>query len=152
MSLHGLKQPSHGWYCTFQDIMILIPLEASRVDGGQFVPQDQDQASVIAPVIQYVEDLLIVTNECLIGLPRDQLKKRFRMHDEGSVFFNLNVSIGRNWEYHLLNIHLQNFLPMILATFRLDVSRPVVIPMVTKPHARKPAKAGSNSTIYLWMI
>jgi hypothetical protein len=82
-SLCGLKQCSHIVNGSFKDFFISIGLVAARVDGGLFVLQDKDQGIVVAAVIRYLDDLLIVPNEGLIGQIKVQIKKRFRMHDLG---------------------------------------------------------------------
>jgi hypothetical protein len=62
---YGLKQSSHVWYGTFKELVISIGFLASRVDGGLFVLEDQ--GTVIAAVVLYVDDLLIIANDGLIG-------------------------------------------------------------------------------------
>jgi hypothetical protein len=76
-SLDGLKQSSHVWYGTFKAFVISIGFEASRVDGGLFVLHNKDQDIVVAAVILYVDDFLMISNEGLIGQIKDQMKKRF---------------------------------------------------------------------------
>jgi len=114
-SLHGLKQSSHVWYGTFKDFVILIAFVASRVDGGLFVLEDQ--GTVVAGVVLYVDHLLIIANEGLIGQIMDQMKKRFRMHDLGTVSFNLGMNLERNWELHTIDIYQHSYIRMILAKF-----------------------------------
>jgi hypothetical protein len=91
---------------------------ASRVDRGLFVLEDQ--GTVVAAVILYVDDLLIIANEGLIGQIKDQMKKRFRMHDLRSVSFDLGMNIKRNQELHTINIHQQSYIQTIFAKFRMD--------------------------------
>jgi hypothetical protein len=53
-----------------------------------FVLHDkEDHGIVVAAVVLYVDDLLIISNEGLIKEIKDQMKKRFRMHGLGSVSF-----------------------------------------------------------------
>jgi len=104
-SLYGLKQSSHVWYGTFKDFVISFGFVASRVDGGLFMLHDKDQGIVVAAVVLYVDDLLIIANEGLIGQIKDQMKKRFRMHDLGSGCFYLGMKTERNREHHTIDIH-----------------------------------------------
>jgi hypothetical protein len=67
-SLYGLKHSSHVWYGTFNDFVISIGFKASRVDGELLVLEDQ--GTVVAAVVQYVDNHLIFTNEGLIGRSR----------------------------------------------------------------------------------
>ena len=150
--LHHLKQNSHVRYGTFEDVVISIGFIASRVDGGLFVLHDKDQGIVIATVVLYVDDLLIIANEGLIGQIKDQMKKRFWMHDPGSVSFYLSMNIQRNREHHTIDIHQQSYIRTILAKFRMDESKPVATPLAMKLHKRKPDKEASNPTIYQSMI
>ena len=105
-SLYGLRQSSHVWYDTFMDFMISIGFVASCVDGGLFLLHDkEDHGMVIAAVVLYVDDLLIIANEGLIGQNKDHIEKRFRMHDHRSVSFYLAMNIERNPEHLKIDIH-----------------------------------------------
>jgi hypothetical protein len=132
--------------------MISIGFKASRVDGGLFVLHNKDQVIVVAAVILYVDDLLIIANEGLIGQIKDRMKKRFRMHGLGSVSFYLGMNIERNREHHTINIPQHSYIRTILAKFRMDESRPVATPMVMNLHKRKPDDEACDPTIYQSMI
>jgi hypothetical protein len=56
----------------------------------------EDHSIVVAAVILYIDDLLPIANEDLIGQIKDQMKKRIRMHDLGSVVFNRGMNIEHN--------------------------------------------------------
>ena len=113
---------------------------------------DKDQGIVIAAVVLYVDDLLIMANEGLIGQIKDQMKKRFRMHDLRSVSFYLGMNIKRNREHHMIDIHQHSYIRTILAIFRMDESRPVAPPMTIKLQKRKPDEEACDLTIYQLMI
>ena len=113
---------------------------------------DNDQAIVVAAVVLYVDDLLIIAKESLIGQIKNQMKKRFRMHDLGSVSFYLGMNIERNREHHTIDMHQHSYIRMILAKFRMDKSRPVATPMAMKLHKRKPEEEACDLTIYQLMI
>jgi hypothetical protein len=95
---------------------------ASRVDGGLFMLYDQDQGIVVAAVVLYVDDLLIIANQGLIGQIKGQMKKRFRMHDLGSVSIDPGMNIERNPQDHTINIQRYSYFRTILAKFRMDES------------------------------
>jgi len=135
-SLHGQQQSSHVWYGTFKDFLISIGFVASWVDRRLFVLEDQ--CTVVATVVLYVDDLLIIANVGWIGQIKDQMKKRLRMHDLGSVSVYLGMYIERNREHHTNDIHQHSYIRTILAKFRMDESRPVPTPMAMKLHKRKP--------------
>jgi hypothetical protein len=84
----------------------------------------------------------------VIGQIKDQMKKRFRMHDLGSVSFYLGMNIERNQEHHTIDIHQHSYIRTILAKFRMDKSRLVATPMAMKLHKRKPDEAACDPTIY----
>jgi len=152
-SLYRLKQSSHVWYGTFKDFLISIGFVASSVNGGLFMLHGQeDHGIVVAAVILYIDDLLIFANEDLIGHIKDQMKKRFRMHDLGSVSFYLGMNMERNREHHTIDIHQHSYIRTILAKFRMDESRPVATPMAMKLHKRKPDDEACDPTIYPSMI
>jgi hypothetical protein len=151
-SLYGLKQSSHVWYGTFKDFVILIGFESSDGDGGLFMLYNKDQDIVVAAVVLYVDDLLIIANQGLIWQTRDKMKKRFRMHDLGSVSFCLGINIERNREHHTIDIHQHSYILTILAKFAMDESRPLATPMAMKLHKRKPYEEACDPTIYRLMI
>jgi hypothetical protein len=80
------------------------------------------------------------------------MKKRFRMHDLGSVFCYLGMNIERNRELHTIYIHQHSYIRTILAKFRMDESRPVATPMAMKLHKRKTDEEACDPTIYPSMI
>jgi hypothetical protein len=133
-----------------KDFVISIGFVASGVVGGLFVLEDQ--GAVVAAVVLYVDDLLIIANEGWIGQIEDQMKKRFRMHDLGSVSFYLGMNIERNWKHHTIDIHQHSYIQTILAKFRMDESRPVATPMAMKLHKRKTDEDACEPTIYQSMI
>jgi len=150
-SLYGLKQSSHVWYGTFKDFVITIRFVALRVDRGLFLLHNKDQ-DMVAAVVLYVDDLLIIATKGLIAQIKDQMKKRFRMHDLGSVSFYLGMNIERNREHHMIDIHQHSYIRTILAKFRMDESWPLATPIAMKLHQRKPDEETCDPTIYQSMI
>jgi hypothetical protein len=119
-SLYGQTQFSHLCYGTFQDFVIWIGFLASCVDGGLFVLHDKYQDIVVAAIVLYVDDLLIIANEGMIGLIEGQMKKRFRMQDLGSVCLYAGMNIERSRQHHTINLHQHSYIRTILAKFRMD--------------------------------
>jgi hypothetical protein len=131
----------------------LIGFVASHVDGGLFVLHEkEDHSIVVAAVVLYVDALLIIANEGLIGQIKDQMKRRFPMHDLGSVSFYLAMNIECNREHHTINIYQDRCIRTILAKFRMDESRPVATPMAMKLHKRTRDEETCDPTIYQSMI
>ena len=112
---------------------------------------NKDQV-IVAAVILYIYDLLIIANEGLLGQIKNQIKKRFRMHVLGSVSFYLGMNMERDREHHTIDIHQHSYIRTILAKFRMDESRPVATPMAMKLHKRKPDEEACDPTIYQSMI
>jgi hypothetical protein len=98
-----VKQASHVCYGTLKDFVISIGFVASHVDGELVLREDQGTA--VTAVVLYVDDLMIIANDHLIGLIEDLMKKRFRIHDFGSFSFCLGRNIERNQEHHTIDIH-----------------------------------------------
>jgi len=151
-SRYTLKQSWHIWYGTFKELVISIGFVALLLDGGLFVLHENDHNIVGATHVLYVDNLLIIANEGLIGQIKNQMKKRFRMHNLGSVSFYLEMNIERNQEHHTIDIHQHSYIRTILAKFRMDESRPVAMPMAMKLHKRKPDEEACDQTIYQSMI
>ena len=150
-SLYGLKQSSHVWYGTFKDCVISIGFVASRVDGGLFMLHNMDH-DIVAAVVVYIDDLLIIANKGLIGQIKDKMKKRSLMHDLGSVFLYLGMNIECNREHHMIVIDQHSYIRTILAKFRMVESRPVATPMALRHHKRNTAKEACDPSIYYSMI
>jgi hypothetical protein len=133
------------------NFMISIWFGASRVDGALSLFQIQDQ-DIVAAVNLYVDDLLIIANMGLIRQIKDQMKKRFRMHDLGSVCFYLGMKSEHNREHYMIDIHQHSYFWMILAKFRMDESRPVATPISLKLRKMTPDEEACDPTIYQSMI
>ena len=112
----------------------------------------ENHCIVIAAVVLCVDDLLIIANEDLIGQINDQMKKRFRMHDLGSISYYLGMNIEHNREHHTIDLHQHSYIQSILAKFRMDKSKPVATPMAMKLHKRKPDDEACDPTIYQSML
>jgi hypothetical protein len=151
-SLYGLNQSLHVWYGTCKDFAILVEFVASHDNRGPYVLQDMEQGVEVATVVLYGDDLLIIANKGLIGLIKDQLKKRCRMRDLRSVSFCLGMNIERDREHHMINIHQHSYIRTLLAKSRMDESRPVATSLAMKLRKRKPNKEACDPTIYQSMI
>jgi len=90
---------------------------ASRVDGGQFVLEDQ--GIVIAAVIMYINDNVIIANNGLIAQMKDQMKARSPMHELWRVSCYLGMNIERIAEHHTIDMHQHSYIWKILAKFRM---------------------------------
>lgn len=73
-SHYGLKLSSHIGFSTFQDLMIAIGFVASVVDGSLFVLYSMDQ-DLVASVVLCVTDLLIISNEVVLGRSSTRSKR-----------------------------------------------------------------------------
>jgi hypothetical protein len=98
-SLYCLEKYSHVWYSTFKHFVISIEFMASPVDGELFKLHSKDaHSTVVAAVILYIDDLLTIDNEGLIGQIKDQIEDRLRMHDLGciSCYLSMNIECNRS--------------------------------------------------------
>jgi hypothetical protein len=133
--------------------MMSIGFVASRVDEGLFVLQGRENDGIlVAVVVLYVSDLLIIANEGSIGQIKDEMMQRCWMHDLGSVSFRLGMKIEHNREHHTIDIHQHRYIWTILAKFSMGESRPVATPMAMKLHRRTPEQDACDPTTYELMI
>jgi hypothetical protein len=102
---------------------------ASHVNVGLLVLQGKDQDIVLAAVILYVNDLHIIASKSLIGQIKNQMTKRFWMHDLRSVSCSLCKNLERNREHHTIDINEHSFIQMMLTKSRMDESRSDATPM-----------------------
>jgi hypothetical protein len=138
-SLYGLNQSSRMRYGTFTNFVVSIGFVASCIDIGMFVLHDKEDHSIfVAVAILYVDDLLIIANEGLIGLIKNQMKKRFRMNDVGSVSSYVGINIEHSRKHQMIDIHQHSYIRTILAKFIMDESRRVATPMGMKKPAIRP--------------
>lgn len=144
-SLHGLEQSSYIWYATIKNFGIWIRLIASHVNGGLFVIEDL--GTVVAVVILYLDDPLIIANKGLIGQNKDQRNKRFRMHDLWIVSIYIGWNVECNQEHHTIDVQQHSNIRMILAKFTMDQSRPDPKRMGIKLDKRKHYEDACNPTI-----
>jgi hypothetical protein len=114
-SLYGLRQSSNVSYGTFKELLVSIGFVELRVNRELFMLKDQ--VRVLAAVVSYINDLLILANECLICQIKDQMLKRFRIHDLGSVYVYLGMNIKCNPEHHTIEIQQHSFIRTILTKF-----------------------------------
>jgi hypothetical protein len=133
-----------------KEFVIEIGFMPSRVHGGLL--RLEEQGTAVAAVILYVDDLLIIAIEGLIGQINDEMRKRFWVHNLGGVCLYLGMTIKRNWEHHTTDIHQHSGIRTIIANFNIDESRQVAMPMAIKVHKRRPDKESSVPTIYQSMI
>jgi hypothetical protein len=115
----------------------------------------EDQGTVVAAVVLYVDNLLICTTKVLIGRSRIKWRKGSPMHDLRSVSFHLRMNIKRNQDHHTINIHQHSYIPMFLGKFRMDESRAVATPLAMRIHrvcpTKKPAiQLYTNSSLEGW--
>jgi hypothetical protein len=103
---------------------------------------------VVAALVLYIDDLLIIANKGLIGQMKDQIRQRFRMHDLGSFSFYLRMIIEHNREHHTIYTHHHIYIRTILAKLRMDESRPFATAMAMKVHKWKPDEEACDPTIF----
>jgi len=151
-SLYGLKHSSHVWYATFKDLLIWIGLLAVQCNKGLFLHHNTDQCVAIAAVILYVDDLVINADAGLFVQIMDHMRKRFWMHDLGSVSVDLGMTIELNQMHHMINIHHHCYIRTMLEEFRMDASRVVAMPIVIILHKKKPEEEASDLTKYRSMF
>lgn len=97
----------------------------------------EDHSIIISAVIPYVNDLIIVENKDLIEWIKDQIKMRLWMHDLRHAFLYISMNIRCNLESHMIIIHEHSYSQSNLATFSIDESRSVTIPMAVMVQKRK---------------
>jgi len=120
-SLLGLEHSAHNWNGTFKDFVISIGFVASTIDGAVHVLHDNEAYGIVgAAVLLFIDGLLIIADEDLIGRIKDQMKKRFCMHDHRSVSCYVGMNIEHNQEHHMINIHQHSYIQTFLAKFRMD--------------------------------
>jgi Reverse transcriptase (RNA-dependent DNA polymerase) len=121
ISIYGLKQASRSWNLRFDE-------EVKKFD---FVKCEEEpcvyrktSGSVIAFLILYVDDILLIGNDIpLLQLAKSSLKKVFSMKDLGETVYILGIKIYRDRSKRLIGLSQSTYIDKMLNRFSMQNSK-----------------------------
>ena len=133
--LYGLKQSPRQWYRKLNELFVELGFKRIQSDHSLFV-WAKDSIKIIIPV--YVDDLTIASNHSPTrALIKEQLRKRFRMRDLGSLSYLIGIEVLRDRPNCKMYLSQRKHLKDILERFHQSNSRPVSTPLDPDIHLSK---------------
>ncbi|MBC7870646.1 MAG: DDE-type integrase/transposase/recombinase [Chitinophagaceae bacterium] len=147
-SLYGLKQSANVWYGVFRQYLVSTGFRVSGVDGGFFIKYDNNK-NIVAIIVLWVDDLLIVAKPKELISLKLQLSSRFKMHDLGEVKFYLGMKIERDRKSRTIYLSQMSFAEATLSRFGMSQCKPLGTPMaVGKLSKRTESESSCDETEY----
>ena len=126
-SLYGLKQSPRQWYQKLHSTLSDLGFSHCASDHCVWM-WAKDGIKVIIPA--YVDDLTIACNNVpTLKRIKEQLKKRYKMHDLGPIAVILGIEVTRdraNWKMYLSQ---RKHIKDVLDRFQMANTRPVSTPL-----------------------
>ena len=102
-ALYGLKQAPRAWHKKLSKDLGEMGFKACRTDPGLFINSGVGDSRVY--IVTYVDDLLVVgKTETVVESVKDDLKKRYKVHDLGEVKNFLGSEVKRDRAARRLSI------------------------------------------------
>ncbi|CCA72510.1 hypothetical protein PIIN_06447 [Serendipita indica DSM 11827] len=93
---------------------------------------ERDSVKIIVPV--HVDDLLFASKSSeAIQMVKDELKARFKIHDQGPTSFLLGVKPERDRQSHTISLSQPAYIEQILETYKMQECNGADTPMAEKP-------------------
>jgi hypothetical protein len=134
-SLHGLKQAPRVWYGTIKDFLVTLGFVVSKLEGGFFILRQAEHERFRLLMVIYVHDLLLIGEPAFVSQIKEEMKRRFDMHDLGAVDFYLGMKIERGSGF--IDLSQSVFINTILHRFGMQDAKPVGTPMDAKLKLQK---------------
>ena len=135
-SIYGLKQASRSWNLRFDEVVRSFGFIKN---GGESCVYKKVSGSVVAFLILYVDDILLIRNDKeFLNTIKDSLKKSFSMKDLGEAAYILGIKIYRDRSRCLIGLTQDTYLEKVLKRFNMEESGKGSLPMVhDKPLSKK---------------
>ncbi|CCA73545.1 hypothetical protein PIIN_07498 [Serendipita indica DSM 11827] len=129
--LYGIKQGPRIWSVKLHAVLSEIGFKRLESDHSVFI-YERDSVKIIVPV--HVDDLLLASKSSkAIQTVKDELKARFKIHDQGPTSFLLGVKLERNRQSHTISLSQPAYIEQILEAYEMKDCNGADTPMVEKP-------------------
>ncbi|CAG7853269.1 SubName: Full=Uncharacterized protein {ECO:0000313/EMBL:CCA76306.1} [Serendipita indica DSM 11827] len=120
-----------SWVSTLKVLYGIKQGLASGLDHSVFI-YERDSVKIIVPV--HVDDLLLASKSSeAIQMVKDELKARFKIHDQGPTSFLLGVKLERDRQSHTISLSQPVYIEQILETYEMQDCNGTDTPMAEKP-------------------
>ncbi|CCA76763.1 hypothetical protein PIIN_10750 [Serendipita indica DSM 11827] len=129
--LYGIKQGPRIWSVKLHTVVSEIGFKRLESDHSVFI-YERDSVKIIVPV--HVDDLLLASKSSeAIQMVKDELKARFKIHDQGPTSFLLGVKLERDRQSHTISLSQPAYIEQILETYKMQDCNGADTPMAEKP-------------------
>ncbi|CAG7846893.1 Retrovirus-related Pol polyprotein from transposon TNT 1-94 Includes: RecName: Full=Protease; Includes: RecName: Full=Reverse transcriptase; Includes: RecName: Full=Endonuclease [Serendipita indica DSM 11827] len=129
--LYGIKQGPRIWSVKLHTVLSEIGLKRLESDHSVFI-YERDSVKIIVPV--HVDDLLLASKSSeAIQMVKDELKARFKIHDQGPTSFLIGVKLERDRQPHTISLSQPVYIEQILETYEMQDCNGTDTPMAEKP-------------------
>ncbi|CAG7854428.1 Retrovirus-related Pol polyprotein from transposon TNT 1-94 Includes: RecName: Full=Protease; Includes: RecName: Full=Reverse transcriptase; Includes: RecName: Full=Endonuclease [Serendipita indica DSM 11827] len=129
--LFGIKQGPRIWSVKLHTVLSEIGFKRLESDHSVFI-YERDSVKIIVPV--HVDDLLFASKSSeAIQMVKDELKARFKIHDQGPTSFLLGVKPERDRQSHTISLSQPAYIEQILETYKMQECNGADTPMAEKP-------------------
>jgi hypothetical protein len=128
--LYGIKQGPRIWSVKLHAALTDIGFKRLESDHSVFV-YDRDGVKLVVPV--HVDDLVLASpSKAAIQKVKDELRARFKIHDQGPTSFILGVKLERDRARRTISLSQPAYIRSILESYRMQECNPASTPMSEK--------------------
>ncbi|CCA76306.1 hypothetical protein PIIN_10301 [Serendipita indica DSM 11827] len=129
--LFGIKQGPRIWSVKLHTVLSEIGFKRLESDQSVFI-YERNSVKIIVPV--HVDDLLLASKSSkAIQMAKDELKARFKIHDQGPTSFLLGVKLERDRQSDTISLSQPAYIKQILETYKMQDCNGADTPMAEKP-------------------
>jgi Reverse transcriptase (RNA-dependent DNA polymerase) len=133
--LYGIKQGPRIWSVKLHTALSEIGFQRLESDHSVFV-YERDGVKIIVPV--HVDDLVLASSSKeAIQRVKNELKQRFKIHDQGPTSFILGVKLERDRKNRTISLSQPAYVKSILELYRMQDCNPASTPMADKAKLSK---------------
>jgi hypothetical protein len=114
---------------------VTLGFVVSKLEGGFFILRQAEHERFRLLMVIYVDDLLLIGEPAFVSQIKEEMKRRFDMHDLGAVDFYLGMKIERGSGF--IDLSQSVFINTILHHFGMQDAKPVGTPMDAKLKLQK---------------
>jgi hypothetical protein len=128
--LYGIKQGPRIWSVKLHSALTEIGFKRLESDHSVFI-YDREGVKIVVPV--HVDDLVFASaSKSAIEGVKNELRARFKIHDQGPTSFILGVKLERDRAQRKISLSQPAYIKLILETYRMSECNPSATPMSEK--------------------
>ena len=140
--LYGIKQGPRIWSKKLHTSLTSIGFQRLESDHSVFI-YERDGVKMVVPV--HVDDLVLASaSKEAIKRVKDELRSRFKIHEQGPTSFLLGVKVDRDRQNRTISLSQPAYVDSILETYRMHGCNPERTPMSEKARLSSTMSPVSN--------